>query len=145
MLYVVVYYQEDYKYSVLEAALYAGLHRFGWSLANGWLVLACVMGYGGILKKFLSCRALVPFSRLTYCAYLTNGFVELYLLSSTRSPKHMSIISLVSDSLYKNEQLYNNNLLKNLYKILLFTNNYLVFFSFFLYIYRQVMHLLTSY
>lgn len=96
MFYVTVYYHDGYHYTVLEAGLYAALHRFGWSFANGWLVLACVMGYGGPLKKFLSCRALIPFSRLTYCAYLTNGFVELYLFSSVRTGRFMSITSLVS-------------------------------------------------
>lgn len=96
MFVVTIYYHEDFKYSSLQSALYNSLHRLGWSLSNGWLVLACVMGYGGFLTKFLSSRALVPISRLTYCAYLMNGLVELYMLSTTRTGRYMSVVDLVS-------------------------------------------------
>lgn len=60
-----------------------------------WLIISCITSDKGLLKKFLSSRALVAMSRLTYCAYLTNGFVELYLAASIRAPKHLSVISLV--------------------------------------------------
>ena len=62
---------------------------------SGWLVLACVTSDNGSLKKFLSSQILVPLSRLTYCAYLTNGFIELYLIGSIRTPKYMSVTNLV--------------------------------------------------
>ena len=58
-------------------------------------MLACVTSNSGSLKKFLSSRVLVPLSRLTYCAYLTNGFIELYLIGSMRTPKYMSVTNLV--------------------------------------------------
>ncbi|XP_049276977.1 nose resistant to fluoxetine protein 6-like [Anopheles funestus] len=83
----------------LYNALYAGLHRFGWSLSNGWLVLACVTGHGRTLKRFLSWRAFVPLSRLTYCAYLTNGLVELYLTASRRTSLYASIATLTAESI----------------------------------------------
>uniref|UniRef100_A0A182QX25 Nose resistant-to-fluoxetine protein N-terminal domain-containing protein n=1 Tax=Anopheles farauti TaxID=69004 RepID=A0A182QX25_9DIPT len=83
----------------LYNALYASLHRFGWSLANGWLVLACVTGHGRTLKRILSWRAFVPLSRLTYCAYLMNGLVELYLSASRRTPLYASIATLTAESI----------------------------------------------
>uniref|UniRef100_A0A182NDQ2 Nose resistant-to-fluoxetine protein N-terminal domain-containing protein n=1 Tax=Anopheles dirus TaxID=7168 RepID=A0A182NDQ2_9DIPT len=86
---------DNYLYN----ALYAALHRFGWSLANGWLVLACVTGHGRTLKRILSWRAFVPLSRLTYCAYLTNGLVELYLSASRRTPLYASIATLTAESI----------------------------------------------
>lgn len=92
---VTLYYIPSYKYSVLESALYNSLHRLGWSIFTGWFVLACVTSESGPIKSFLSSRALVPLSRLTYCAYLTNGFIELYLAASIRTPKYMSVINLV--------------------------------------------------
>lgn len=82
--------------SVAVRALYAGLHRLGWSFATAWIVFACALGYAGPLRTFLSSRALVPLSRLTYCAYLTNGLVELYQAASLRTPKYMSTINMVS-------------------------------------------------
>ena len=92
---VTLYYLPTYHYSNLESALYNGLHRLGWSCFTAWIVLGCVTSENGALKRFLSSRALVPFSRLTYCAYLTNGFIELYLAASIRTPKFMSVTNLV--------------------------------------------------
>ncbi|CAO1386214.1 unnamed protein product [Diamesa serratosioi] len=96
---VTLYYIPTYKYTHLESAMYNSLHRLGWSFFFGWLVLACVTSENGSLKKFLSSQALVPISRLTYCAYLTNGFIELYLLGSIRTPKFMSVTNLLGETL----------------------------------------------
>lgn len=98
MFSVTLYYIPTYQYSNLESALYSSLHRLGWSLFAGWMVLACVTSESGALRNFLSARALVPLSRLTYCAYLTNGFIELYLAASIRTPKFMSVTNLVISS-----------------------------------------------
>ncbi|EAT43757.1 AAEL004811-PA, partial [Aedes aegypti] len=85
MLSITTFYNSAGTSDYLYNALYAALHRLGWSLSM-WLVLACVTGNAGPLKKFLSSRLLVPISRLTYCAYLTNGLVELYFSASQRVP-----------------------------------------------------------
>lgn len=77
-------------------ALYAGLHRLGWSYATGWIVFACALDYAGPIRAVLSSRALVPLSRLTYCAYLMNGLVELYQAATIRTPKYMSTINMVN-------------------------------------------------
>lgn len=95
MFSVTIYYIPSYKYSNMESALYNSLHRLGWSLFSGWMVLGCVTSESSAVKNFLSSRALVPLSRLTYCGYLTNGFIELYMAASIRSPKYMSITNLV--------------------------------------------------
>lgn len=97
---VTIFYITSYKYSYFESALYNSLHHLGWSIFTGWFVLGCVTSSGNFLKKFLSSHILVPISRLTYCAYLTNGFIELYLASTVRTPRYMSVISLVSSNLY---------------------------------------------
>lgn len=93
MFSIVVFFGTDYSRTI--RSLYAGLHRLGWSFATSWILLACVLDYAGPLKSILSSRALVPLSRLTYCAYLSNGLVELYLAGSIRTPKYMSTINLV--------------------------------------------------
>lgn len=101
---VTFYYVPSYNYSSLESALYNSLHRLGWSLFTGWMVLACVTSDDGALRSFLASRALVPLSRLTYCAYLTNGFIELYLAASIRTPKFMSVTNLVITKTLINDQ-----------------------------------------
>ncbi|XP_050091632.1 nose resistant to fluoxetine protein 6-like [Anopheles aquasalis] len=99
MLSVTAFYNELGTENYLYNALYAALHRFGWSLSNGWLVLACVTGHGRTLKRLLCWRAFVPISRLTYCAYLVNGLVELYLSAARRTPLYASIASLTAEAL----------------------------------------------
>jgi hypothetical protein len=89
------YHTETFQFTALENATYAAMHRLGWSFGTAWLLVACVSGNGGVFKTFLSYRALVPFSRLTYAAYLTNGLVELYMSASLRQPKFLSISTLV--------------------------------------------------
>ncbi|XP_053699470.1 nose resistant to fluoxetine protein 6-like [Sabethes cyaneus] len=96
---VSIFYNATGTENYLYNALYAALHRFGWSLSNGWLVLACVTGHAGPLKKFLSSPVLVPISRLTYCAYLTNGLVELYISASQRTARHSSVVGLTAVTL----------------------------------------------
>lgn len=93
MFSIVAFFGTNYSRTI--RSLYAGLHRLGWSFATSWILLATVLDYVGPLKSILSSRALVPLSRLTYCAYLSNGLVELYLAGSIRTPKYMSTINLV--------------------------------------------------
>ncbi|XP_052900794.1 nose resistant to fluoxetine protein 6-like [Anopheles moucheti] len=99
MFSLTAFYTELGTGNYLYNALYAGLHRFGWSLSNGWLVLACVTGHGRTVKRFLSWSAFVPLSRLTYCAYLTNGLVELYLAATRRTPLYASIATLTAETI----------------------------------------------
>jgi hypothetical protein len=40
--------QPDYVYDALESSMYNCLHRAIWSFAIGWIIFACVKGYGGI-------------------------------------------------------------------------------------------------
>lgn len=99
MLTIILFYDQSIHITPLINALYAGLHRLGWSFAAGWIVLACVTGHAGPISKFLSARPLATLSRLTYCAYLTNGLVELYQASTIRTPRYMSVISLLGECL----------------------------------------------
>lgn len=58
--------------------------------------MTSIIFFAGFLNKLLSWRALVPLSRLTYCAYLMNGLIELYALATVRTGRYMSIYTLVS-------------------------------------------------
>jgi len=44
---VLVPYSLNYKYNRLEAAFYAGFHKFGWSVGIAWVIWACANGHGG--------------------------------------------------------------------------------------------------
>ncbi|GAB0098061.1 nose resistant to fluoxetine protein 6 [Sergentomyia squamirostris] len=99
MFSIVIFYNPNYEPSRIENALYAGLHRMGWSFFTSWIVFVCVTGRAKPLHSFLASRVMAPFSRLTYCAYLTNGLVELYLASTIRTPKYLTVLNLLGDAL----------------------------------------------
>ncbi|KAL0839333.1 hypothetical protein ABMA28_016072 [Loxostege sticticalis] len=95
MFIVTIFYQDWYTYNNIEAAAYASLSRLSWGIANGWLIIACVTGNGGILNKLLTWKVFTPFARLTYSAYLVNGLVELFYMGQLRHPLHITTYSLV--------------------------------------------------
>lgn len=96
---ITLFYLPHYEYNELESALYASLHKVAWSLCVGCIVVTCATSNLGWLKSFLSWPPFAPLSRLTYCAYLVNGLVELYSIGTLRSPTYLSIWSLLSTAL----------------------------------------------
>ncbi|XP_029054871.2 nose resistant to fluoxetine protein 6-like [Osmia bicornis bicornis] len=58
--------------SLTVSVLYETFSRFAWSLGIAWLVIACATNNGGIINQFLSLKYWIPFSRVTFCAYLLN-------------------------------------------------------------------------
>lgn len=51
---------------------YASLHRLSWSIAVGWVIFACVNGYGGPVNEFLSWKVFNSLSKLSYVVYLIH-------------------------------------------------------------------------
>ncbi|XP_030758304.1 nose resistant to fluoxetine protein 6-like [Sitophilus oryzae] len=83
---IVVFYSPNYQYDNIEASIYASLHRIMWSLFVGWVITMCVTENANSVNKFLSYKAFIPLSRLTYCAYLINGLIEIYHKGILRQP-----------------------------------------------------------
>ncbi|XP_050681527.1 nose resistant to fluoxetine protein 6-like isoform X2 [Leptidea sinapis] len=96
---VSLFYQDWYQYSAWEASAYISLHKFAWSIATGWLIIACATGNGGILGKLLSWRFLVPIAKLTFCAYLVNGIIELYYVGQLRHPLHITFFTIAANAI----------------------------------------------
>ncbi|XP_072397889.1 nose resistant to fluoxetine protein 6-like [Diabrotica undecimpunctata] len=96
MVSVVFFYQPDHSPNILENAVYSALHRICWALAIGWIMFVCITGNATYINKFLSHKFFIPASRLTYCAYLANGLVEIYSSGVNRQPMYMSIFELAS-------------------------------------------------
>ncbi|XP_077293733.1 nose resistant to fluoxetine protein 6-like [Arctopsyche grandis] len=96
---VSVFYQVDYEYNPMEAAIYNSLHHIAWAIGNGWLLIVCATKNAGFIDSFFSWKPFIPISRLTYCAYLINGVIELYLQGTLRNSIHISIYSLVRNFL----------------------------------------------
>lgn len=93
---VVIFYEPEHIPNITENAFYSAFHRVGWSLFVGWTLLACITNNTGLVNKFLSHKFFIPASRLTYCAYLANGFVEMYGAGKIRQPVYLGIFELAS-------------------------------------------------
>lgn len=70
---------------VAIAALYGAVSRTVWACGLAWIVVACMAGYGGYVSRLLSWRAIVPFSRLTYAAYIIHPVVMAVFYGSRQS------------------------------------------------------------
>ncbi|KAK6637531.1 hypothetical protein RUM44_007953 [Polyplax serrata] len=92
----VFYYR---PYDPFESAFYAALHRVGWCIGIAWVIFACITHNAGKLNKFLSLRLWVPISRLSYCAYLVNGLVELHTIGTLRHTRYLTNIEMAKETM----------------------------------------------
>ncbi|XP_039313161.1 nose resistant to fluoxetine protein 6 [Solenopsis invicta] len=71
--------------SVSIIAVYLALQKMLYAMGVAWIVIACSTKHGGIVNKLLSFKGWIPFSRLTYCAYLLNPVIirSTHLYSET--------------------------------------------------------------
>ena len=72
-------------WSAYEAGFYEGLTRLAWSVALGWVVIACAKGKGGIVNKFLSWGVFQPIAKISYMTYLTHLSVMNMLWNNSRT------------------------------------------------------------
>nr|CAD7403130.1 unnamed protein product [Timema poppensis] len=90
-----VFYDPNYRYYALDAAVFASLDKLGWSLGSSWIIFACVTKNAGPIEMFLTWKPIIPLSRLTYSAFLVNGVVVLHHLGTLRAPTYVEDISLI--------------------------------------------------
>ncbi len=79
-----------HTWTTFESVMYNCFHRTGWSLALGWIIFSCHKGYGGLINDFLSWKAFLPLSKLTYGAYLVHIQVQFIVIFSQTSPMYLS-------------------------------------------------------
>ena len=72
-------------WSTFEACVYEMLSRLAWSVALGWVVVACAKGWGGPINKFLSWGVFQPLAKISYMTYLTHLTVMKVLWNNTRT------------------------------------------------------------
>ena len=72
-------------WSTFEACVYEMLSRLAWSVALGWVVVACAKGRGGPVNRFLSWGVFQPLAKISYMTYLTHLTVMKVLWNNTRT------------------------------------------------------------
>ena len=73
------------SWSMFQTIMYNCFSKTLWSLALGWIIFSCHKGYGGIVNSFLSWKAWIPLSKLTYAAYLIHPQLQQIFLEGITS------------------------------------------------------------
>ena len=84
---------------VRVAALYSATSRIIWAMGLAWITFASAHNYGGLVSWFLSLKVWVPFSRLTYCAYLVHPIIIAIFYGSRHQTFDFSLYLIVSITL----------------------------------------------
>ncbi|XP_033213203.1 nose resistant to fluoxetine protein 6-like isoform X2 [Belonocnema kinseyi] len=82
--------QKDYVYNTIWEAVFGSLSRPLWAASVGWIILACVFGYGGPVNTFLSHPIFIPLSRVSYCVYLLHFVIQSMKVFAIRTPYYFS-------------------------------------------------------
>ena len=90
-----VYKDHGTFFNDAENITYSALNRFAWSCAVGWVIYACHNKVGGLVNTFLSWRAWIPLSRLTYGCYLLHILVVYFLTLSKETQAHYQDITAI--------------------------------------------------
>ena len=64
------------SWSMFQSIMYNCFSKTLWSLALGWVIFSCHKGYGGVVNSFLSWKAWIPLSKLSYAAYLIHPHLQ---------------------------------------------------------------------
>ena len=72
-------------WSTFEACVYEMLTRLAWSVALGWVTVACVKGWGGLINTFLSWGVFQTVAKISYMTYLLHLSVMSVLWSNSRT------------------------------------------------------------
>ena len=73
------------SWSMFQSIMYNCFSKTLWSLALGWVIFSCHKGYGGVVNSFLSWKAWIPLSKLTYAAYLIHLDLQKIVLRGITS------------------------------------------------------------
>ena len=72
-------------WSTFEACVYEMLTRLAWSVAMGWVTIACVKGWGGLINTFLSWGVFQTVAKISYMTYLLHLTVMNVLWNNSRT------------------------------------------------------------
>jgi len=98
VVYGLVSYLDEIKVPVINQWVrvsYASLHRLSWSMAVGWVIFACVNGYGGPVDGFLSWKVFTSLSRFSYVVYLIHQNILHVYIDHLRKPFYYTDLNYI--------------------------------------------------
>ena len=84
-----------HSWNSFQSIMYNCFSKTGWSLALAWIVFSCQKGYGGVVNSFLSWKAWIPMSKLTYGAYLIHITCQQIVLFGSSYALHFTDFMMV--------------------------------------------------
>lgn len=74
MMFTIIFGSFSYNkgLSTFSSVTYGAFARPIWAICVAWVILACSVDWGGPINRILSLKIFVPFSRVTYSAYLVH-------------------------------------------------------------------------
>ncbi|OAF68613.1 hypothetical protein A3Q56_03643, partial [Intoshia linei] len=63
--------------NIYERSIYNSFVPLTWSICTGWVLFACISGYGGFINDFLSHNGFTVLGRITYATYLIHPIIYI--------------------------------------------------------------------
>lgn len=79
-----------YEWNAPWEVFYAAFARHIWAVGICWIIYASVLGYGGVIGKFLSLPFFMPFGRISYSVYLVHFIIQTMKIGVIRTPEYFS-------------------------------------------------------
>ncbi|XP_030034482.1 O-acyltransferase like protein isoform X2 [Manduca sexta] len=83
--------QSDWDNQAVDTTINS-VSRPAWALAIGWMVFACVHGYGGPINWYLSLKMWKFPSRLSYAMYIVHYSLMFVVNSTAITPYHFTVM-----------------------------------------------------
>ncbi|XP_055547729.1 nose resistant to fluoxetine protein 6-like [Wyeomyia smithii] len=83
------------NHSLVVDAFYESTNRVVWASCLGWIVFACVNGYGGPVNTLLSLSIWQPLGRLSYSMYLLHLPLQAMLTGMVKNSVHFGDVDAV--------------------------------------------------
>lgn len=90
------FYNQNREYSTLESATYGALNRAVWSIGIVGIIFVATCGSVPLLHEILSWKMWIPFSKLTYAAFIIHFQFQLRTVAMATSPIDFSMSKMVS-------------------------------------------------
>ncbi|XP_054710699.1 nose resistant to fluoxetine protein 6-like [Uloborus diversus] len=83
-------YRHGEAMEITLSAIYASVHRIGWSLGIAWIIFACAYGYGGFVNQILSWKYFIPLEKISNLTYLLHPLIVFLHEGQLRERMYMA-------------------------------------------------------